>query len=102
MLVKIHNGSSRDGSTPLGTPGEGTATPWEPISTEDRRPTSVPLFPELETQKLWDDAWIRDKELARAWQAVRQGDRKFPPQLKLQVSIAECSIDPRGLLLFRE
>jgi Integrase zinc binding domain len=33
---------------------------------------------------------------------VKSNQRQFPPELKVKVSIAECYIDPRGLLLFRD
>ena len=36
------------------------------------------------------------------WLCVKKSERQFPPELKVKASIAECHIDPRGLLLFRD
>jgi predicted aspartyl protease/transposase InsO family protein len=73
-----------------------------PVSTTDQRPYSIDLFPEPSRQQLWDEAWQNDSELAAIWQCVKSNQRQFPPELKVKVSIAECYIDPRGLLLFRD
>jgi transposase InsO family protein len=75
---------------------------WNPISEDDPRPQSVQLFPDPDWQRLWDEAWANDRELADIWRRVYKKERSFPPALKIKVSIAECHIDSRGLLLFRD
>ena len=63
--------------------------------TEDR--TIGELHPLLAN---WSEAVRKDKEYARALKAVRQKARRFPPELRLKVSIAECSVSPSGKLLY--
>jgi transposase InsO family protein/predicted aspartyl protease len=52
-------------------------------------------------KKLWEDSITQDKTYQDAIEAVRQGSRVFPPDLKLKVSIGECSLSAEGLLMFR-
>ena len=35
-------------------------------------------------------------------EAIERGDRRLPPQFKLQVTMAECSLDGKGRPRFRE
>jgi hypothetical protein len=65
-------------------------------------PEGKEIFQNEDLQEAWDTALARDESYSRAIQAVREGDRQFPPELKLKVSIAECTIDDRGLLKFRD
>ena len=50
---------------------------------------------------LWERAEQGDKAYQEAIEAVRQERRLFPSELKLKVSISECSLSPQGKLLFR-
>jgi hypothetical protein len=50
---------------------------------------------------LWKEASRQDKLYERAIEAVRKGRRTFPNDLKLKVSIAECSLSAQGRLMFR-
>ncbi len=49
----------------------------------------------------WETAAQDDEEYTKARNAVRDGMRKFPPELQLKVTLAECSIDQEGHLRFR-
>jgi len=61
----------------------------------------VPLTdPDL--QALWTMATERDESFEKIRKAVTDGLRKFPRELDLHVSIAECDVDPFGKLRYRE
>jgi hypothetical protein len=49
----------------------------------------------------WSQAVKDDPEYVRIRDVVKSEARRFPPELKLKVSIAECSISYEGNLLFR-
>ena len=51
---------------------------------------------------LWTTAIEQDEQYQEARQAVLNGARRFPPDLQLKVSIAECSVDDNMFLLCRE
>src|SRR5579871_2390351 len=53
-------------------------------------------------QALWTTAMEQDVNFEKIRKAVVDGLRKFPKELKLQVSIAECDIDPLRRLRYRE
>jgi hypothetical protein len=53
-------------------------------------------------EDLWATALERDQDFSEIKKAIENGDRRFPPQLKLQVTIAECSLDGKGRPSFRE
>src|SRR5271163_2167307 len=53
-------------------------------------------------EDLWTTALEQDKSFEGIMDAIRREDRRFPPQLKLQVTMAECSLDERGRPRFRE
>ena len=74
---------------------EGPPSSYE---TTDRPMNATPTHLEL----LWDQATQEDTTYAAAQDAVRQGRRLFPSELKLKVSIAECSLSAQGKLLFRD
>jgi hypothetical protein len=59
-------------------------------------------FTDPDLQALWTMAIERDKNFKKIREAVIDGLRKFPPELKLLISIAECDIDPFGRLRYRE
>jgi Integrase zinc binding domain/Chromo (CHRromatin Organisation MOdifier) domain len=54
-----------------------------------------------ELDRLWERAEQGDVTYQKATEAVRQEKRLFPPELKLKVSIAECSLSSQGKLMFR-
>ena len=61
------------------------------------------VFPEdQELQGLWEIAWQQDETYHQALEAITRGDRVFPASLKLKTNIAECSVDEKGRLCFRE
>jgi Reverse transcriptase (RNA-dependent DNA polymerase)/RNase H-like domain found in reverse transcriptase/Integrase zinc binding domain/Chromo (CHRromatin Organisation MOdifier) domain len=55
--------------------------------------------PKLQDQ--WDHAEEQDSDLQQMKEAVRQGQRTFPTNLKLKVSISECSLTDDGKMMFR-
>ncbi|KAI0994220.1 hypothetical protein K3495_g13962, partial [Podosphaera aphanis] len=62
------------------------------------------IFEEDELQNLWEQAVAVDKEWQRARDAVKSGERSFPPDIaqKLKANIAECSVAADGVLRGRE
>lgn len=58
-------------------------------------------FEDNQLSELWKRGVREDKQYQEAWKAVQQEQRRFPVDLKLQVSISECDIND-GLLRFRE
>ena len=51
--------------------------------------------------KSWPEAVRDDHEYQKALEAVQQEKKRFPPELRLKLSISECSISETGKLLFR-
>jgi hypothetical protein len=49
----------------------------------------------------WEEAITGDDEYLTVRNAIREDRRKLPPELRLKVSIGECSISEKGHLLFR-
>jgi hypothetical protein len=52
-------------------------------------------------QELWDLAKASDALYEKLCRAVQAGDRIFPTELEVKVSISECALSPEGELLFR-
>ena len=58
--------------------------------------------------KLWKEALQAEESKKKdsiyigAFQALKKNEKRFPIRLSLKVSIAECDIDPRNRLRFRE
>jgi hypothetical protein len=53
-------------------------------------------------EDLWTTALEQDKSFKEIKDAIKREDRRLPPQLKLQVTMAECSLDEKGRPRFRE
>lgn len=53
-------------------------------------------------EQLWDQAASQDPSYERITDAIRKGKRTFPTDLKLKLSIAECSLSEEGKPMFRE
>jgi hypothetical protein len=53
-------------------------------------------------EALWPDAIEGDKEYGATLKAVQEGERKFPADLHLKVSITECAVTGIGKLTFRD
>ena len=53
-------------------------------------------------EDLWTAALEQDESFKEIKNAIERGDRRFPQQLKLQVTMAECSLDDKGRPRFRE
>ena len=49
----------------------------------------------------WPEAVRKDPDYARILKAVQDQDRRFPSDLRLKVSIAECGVSPSGKLTYR-
>jgi len=54
------------------------------------------------TSLLWTIALDQDRSFSKIKKAIEGGNKRFPPKLKLQVTIAECSLDEKGRPRFRE
>lgn len=59
------------------------------------------LFQEEELQQLWELARKSDTIYQQISQSVANGTRRLATEIKVQTSIAECHLDDRGLLCFR-
>ena len=64
-------------------------------------PKGQDLFQETELQLLWDQGVERDEDFKKLYLSMRKGERKFPTELDLKVSLSECDLDARGALRFR-
>ncbi|KAI0996391.1 hypothetical protein K3495_g11789 [Podosphaera aphanis] len=65
-------------------------------------PRGHSIFTEESFQILWDRAVQEDDKLQLLYDSVVNGDRSLPSSLSdLKVSLAECGIDARGALVFR-
>ncbi|KAI1002592.1 hypothetical protein K3495_g5613 [Podosphaera aphanis] len=62
------------------------------------------LFDEEELARLWGEGVESDKSWRRARDAVRAGERSFPPDIasKISANIGECSVAADGVLRGRE
>ena len=54
-----------------------------------------------EIEWLWTSSTHDDKDYAKAWQAIREEAKWFPPELNLKASIVECQTDDNSTLQFR-
>jgi transposase InsO family protein len=54
-----------------------------------------------EIENLWQEAMKGDRQLQLATQAVLDQERRFPLSLGVKCSIAECSVNDEGQLLYR-
>ncbi|KAI0995151.1 hypothetical protein K3495_g13031 [Podosphaera aphanis] len=79
-------------------------TAVESLDNEDDTAALARLFEDDELQNLWRQGVIYDKCWRRARDAVRVGERGFPPDLahKLTANIAECTVAADGVLRGRE
>jgi transposase InsO family protein len=68
---------------------------------EDSVGQSESLAQASELEKLWLEALKNDRQYKDATQAVLDQERRFPPSLGVKCSIAECSINDQGELLYR-
>jgi len=82
IMVFTTNEGELDGPT---IPGEPEAQPAE----------------RTELQRLWDDGVAADKSYQQIQESVRKEARKFPPELKIKASIAECEVRTDGVVFFR-
>lgn len=64
--------------------------------------TPLAVGEEHHLMKLWPKAVKDDPEYLQALDAVRKEKRKFPADLRLKVSIAECNTSPTGKLMYRD
>lgn len=66
-------------------------------------PPGSSVFTESDLQLLWDAGLDADEKTRTMYDALHQGARDFPPALRdWKVSIGECCLDERGVLLFRD
>ena len=82
----------------IATPESPSHAVEEPTpNTADTEPyDSIEMF-----KVLWKQAAEKDETYQLAKEALKSGARKFPPQLGLKVSLAECSIDEQDRLRYR-
>lgn len=71
------------------------------VMTEVAPATSEPYDNIEAVEQAWNAAADQDETYQLAIAALKSGARKFPPQLGLKVSLAECSIDPQDRLRYR-
>ena len=66
--------------------------------------TAIPrTIPEATTfDALWATALERDRDYGKIRHAIQSRHRRFPPELKLHVTIAECSLDTQDRPRFRD
>ena len=71
-------------------------TQRQPAATDSEGPQE-----QLSLHEMWEEARSSDSILGEVKHAVEEGARRFPPQLKIPVSISECSLDADGDVCFR-
>jgi predicted aspartyl protease len=64
-------------------------------------PQAQATVPLSELEELWQRALQTDQSYERIVTCLREEKRKFPIDLRLKVSIAECTLNEEGRLLFR-
>ena len=93
------------------TTGTSRANGGQPNGNDDNTPNEWTIdmferqtapFTDPNLQALWDMAIEQDERFKDTWKAVASQLRKFPKELELHVSIAECDIDRNGRLRYRE
>jgi hypothetical protein len=65
-------------------------------------PTEAAPSERSELEQLWHDARLEDKSYECMVECVRKNKRVFPADLRLKVSMSECSLSPAGHLTFCE
>ena len=65
-------------------------------------PVAALMDPTLPLETLWEEAIAQDEEYARIKETVQRQARQFSSDLRIKVSISECSISNQGNLLYRE
>jgi hypothetical protein len=60
------------------------------------------IGPLSELEELWQEALRVDQSYDKIVACLREEKRTFPAHLKLKVSVAECTLDKEGRLLFRD
>jgi hypothetical protein len=64
-------------------------------------PQTQVVGPLSELEELWQEALRVDRSYEKIVTYLRKGKRKFPADLKLKVSVAECALNEEERLLFR-
>jgi hypothetical protein len=57
---------------------------------------------QLSIEDLWTTTLKQNKSFKEIKDAIEREDRRLPLQLKLQITMAECSLDDKGRPRFRE
>jgi hypothetical protein len=102
-IPSFSQSTSQSVARPISTPEGSSRTAREPLSGRHivrGTPDGVPTTPEL--QELWRSSEGSDSVYRLLKKAVRDGDRLFPKDLEIKVSINECKLSPEGHLLFRD
>jgi hypothetical protein len=73
---------------PISTPPEETTAP--PLA------TGSDIFESPELQLLWNRSIIEDETYQQIYQSIIDKERAFPPALKLNAQLPDCSIDANG------
>lgn len=79
------------------------STPDKPIGVAVKETTEVIVGESgnKDIESLWKKGKEKDLQYPQIVDCVREGRRTFPTDLKLKVSISECSLDRNGMLEFR-
>lgn len=64
-------------------------------------PPRAPPLENPELQTLWEETLPLDATYQGAVEAIKKGERRFPPTLNLKIQKSECELDPQGFLRFR-
>lgn len=80
---------------------ESPLPPRDELMLENQLDTTAATLPIGDFEELWDEAMENDEFLRLATEAVRDGKPRFPRELGIKVTIAECSLGVMGRLLFR-
>jgi hypothetical protein len=88
--------------TPIRTRRTHTEGSIDQSSVETPEESAETILGELPDElQDWDTAVTDDKEYQEVRKAVQDGNRTMPKHLRLRVSIGECSLSDKGVVLFR-
>ena len=103
MSAKIRVGRAGDSTGPTEERSEelGQETLEEQAELRDPAVQGEDRARENELERVWREALRDDRQYQEATQAVLGQERRFPLSLGVKCSIAECSINDQGELLYR-
>jgi hypothetical protein len=81
---------------------KSTNTTGTPVNNK-RISKGCDVLEDQEAQLMWDKGFQVDESFGELYRSFWRGDKTFPPQCAhWKISLGKCSLDPRGVLQFRD